>query len=332
MINKFLVQQIAETIDDKILLSLDIELDSFGNYKGCCPVHGGDNPRAFSYSGAQKTWQCFTHRCHLKHGGNLIGLVMSCKHLTFIEALKYIIAVSGEKIDDINPHDLERKIFINSKKQRVQKVVEEKLFPITLLDSTNKNKDYFKSRGFGDKILEGHKVFLCDTANKELYGRACIPLLNEEGQLYGIAGRATDLIQTDAKWFYYPKEIQLPNHFFGEFEAKAHCVKNGYAILVEGPLDVIRMHEAGFMEAISPFANYISDKQLKKLLGWGIRTVIIAFDPDDGGDVGSTIIKNKGRLYFNIIDIHSILPDDPGDMSVSDIEKVFTPICQKLKS
>ncbi len=58
---------------------------------GPCPVHGGDNPRAFSVHPDGRLWYCFT-QCHA--GGDVIDLVRRLDDASFPDALKILAHIA----------------------------------------------------------------------------------------------------------------------------------------------------------------------------------------------------------------------------------------------
>ena len=38
-------------------------IDKYDYYQMACPIHGGDNPTAFSWVKNKGYWRCFTHKC-----------------------------------------------------------------------------------------------------------------------------------------------------------------------------------------------------------------------------------------------------------------------------
>lgn len=70
---------------------------SGGRYSCACPLHGGDNPTAFSIyqKDGKWFWNCFTGSCG---GGDLIKFVELWQNITFYEACEWI---NGGKIQDL---------------------------------------------------------------------------------------------------------------------------------------------------------------------------------------------------------------------------------------
>lgn len=65
-----------------------------GELRGACPVHGGDNPQAFSVRPEDGFWICHTRGCG-KPGGDAFAFLMGKDGLTFPEAVALVAAYAG---------------------------------------------------------------------------------------------------------------------------------------------------------------------------------------------------------------------------------------------
>lgn len=322
------IDDIAAAFDIEILESLDLAPNKRGEVQCSCPVHGGDNPTAFSYCPTRKRWQCFTNHCHKKTASGLVGLVQAVKKLSWLEAIEYILNVTGQKADKHSLLEVDRKIFIRGNKPKDDKAPD-KIFPESVLSHADYNVEYFiKERGFTKEILKTFGAFYCGTSGKPLYGRACLTIRNEQGEIIGFTGRKTPIIDKGdrvPKWIHAPEGIELEKHLFGLNIAKDSIKKTGVAILVEGPLDLLRLQESGITNSVSTLGNKFTAAHRSLLIKAGCRTIIDAFDPDAGGVAGAARILDNARLYFNVIDIKNMLKDDIGDLSKETVIKDIKP-------
>ncbi|MBE0618177.1 MAG: toprim domain-containing protein [Proteobacteria bacterium] len=71
---------------------------------------------------------------------------------------------------------------------------------------------------------------------------------------------------------------------FGLFEARESIRKAGFAWVVEGPLDAIRLHLAGLPHGVALGGTAFSEAQAKLLIAAGAREVIFLLDADDAGE------------------------------------------------
>ena len=60
-------------------------------------------------------------------------------------------------------------------------------------------------------------------------------------------------------------------------------IHDGQGLLVEGPLDVIRLHQAGFSNAVAAMGTVLTLEQLQLLRRRGARRLLVLFDGDGAG-------------------------------------------------
>ncbi|GFK92255.1 DNA primase [Fundidesulfovibrio magnetotacticus] len=71
-------------------------------------------------------------------------------------------------------------------------------------------------------------------------------------------------------------------HLYGLHQARPHFTKAGRALLTEGYLDVIALHQHGFREACGVLGTALTPQQVKRLTGF-VRHVALVFDGDAAG-------------------------------------------------
>lgn len=303
------IKSIAIEHEKEILEDLGFDIPAYGNIQCPCPIHGGDNPTGFSYNFDINIWKCWTHHCDEKYGTDIIGLIRGIKNWSKKYAEIYVskFAKDGYKyvLRTKEPIDLTQNFYDKS------------ILP------TNHKVQYFLDKGFKQETLNQFGAFYCDTHFKKLYGRACIPIFTMNNELVGFAGRKTEIIQhSPRKWLYQPKGIKLSLNLFGIQFAKQAIADTGIVYLVEGPLDVIRMHEAGFINTVSTFSNKINKNQINLLLKLNIKKVIIVFDPDEAGKEGAIKTYDKLSKYFQTSIVNN-LPKDPAKLEIKELQELL---------
>jgi hypothetical protein len=88
-------QQYNDSIINKIediLDSVGVEYKRYGNRViGCCPIHGGDNKKAFNiYLDDSPNWICYTQHCEKKYGRDLFSLVKQLLGKSESEVIDYL--------------------------------------------------------------------------------------------------------------------------------------------------------------------------------------------------------------------------------------------------
>ncbi len=112
--------------------------------------------------------------------------------------------------------------------------------------------------------------------------RLMFPVLMREKQPLGFSGRT--LANEDAKYINTPETplYQKSKILFGYHLAREAIRKSGEAILVEGNVDAMRMHMAGFGATVAPCGTALTEDQLRIIKRHQARLTII-FDGDDAG-------------------------------------------------
>ena len=318
---------IANSQADVVLNSLGLTSDRSGYIKCSCPVHQGDNPNGFSWHPKKMVWKCWTHGCHEKLGSNLLGLIRGIKNCNLDEAVAHVYALCDGNFTDT---DVERKNFIKSgKTESVGETVMDK----GKLENMKRDTSYFRSRGLSPDILEKHLCFTCKTQGHPLFSRACIPILNDKDQLVGFNGRILEdnkISDFAPKWKIYPPSFPKERILFNLNYAKESIQKTNTVILVEGPLDVMRMQESGIENVVGALGTSLSLAQITLLIQNKCQNVVIAFDPDTAGIKATEKLLKKLAIYFNVSQIS--LKKDPSDYTISEIQMDLMPALKRLYS
>lgn len=295
-----------------VLTSLGLDPNLVGNVKGCCPIHNGDNPTAFSFDLKLRLWSCFTHKCHEKYGNDIIGLVKGMQKCNFPQACQYIT-----DLIELNPNekeDYEHKIFINSHQKSYtnnQKFDISKYKPCRqpLLD-----------KGYSLETINKFKPVDGGSIDKTLYGRYAFPITDENGVIVGFTGRRLN-DKLNVKWMNFPESFSKTDHLFGIHVARESIEKYKKAILVEGPHDVMQLHEAKIQYTVGFMGTTLSITQIKKLMKLGCKEVILLLDPDQAGKESALNIANKLEPYFKVTNLTDKLLREPADMTPKELQE-----------
>lgn len=115
-------------------------------------------------------------------------------------------------------------------------------------------------------------------------GRVMFPILNIHGQVVAFTAR---ILKDDGKSAKYINSPETPvynksRELFGLFQAKNAIRKENRAILVEGNMDVITCHQAGFNQTVASSGTALGAQQLQTLQRF-TENLIFAFDADSAG-------------------------------------------------
>lgn len=115
-------------------------------------------------------------------------------------------------------------------------------------------------------------------------GRVIFPIHNPNGKISGFGGR---ILQADAKAAKYVNSPESDVYhkgdiLYGLYFAKDEIRKAGQAILVEGYLDVISMHQYGVENVVAASGTALSEFQVR-LLSRHAKRVLLVNDADSAG-------------------------------------------------
>ena len=160
--------------------------------------------------------------------------------------------------------------------------------------------DHLRTKGFTDRELIDSG--LCIEASKEgkktIYdrfrGRIMFPIGASDGRIIGFSGRYFEkmpgMISKDGKDDEPAKYVNSPetplfhkSHvLYGFDRAKAHMRRSNFAILVEGQMDLLMMHQSGLHTALASSGTAFTPEHLR-LIGNITKRLVLALDGDAAG-------------------------------------------------
>lgn len=309
-------------------LGIQLQYGRSGNrLTGNCPCieHPGDrNSRAFSWRDDYRHWVCFTHHCEEEHGTDVIGLVQGVKGCGFKEALTWlqdILIAHGTPL--MSTPDSTKTDF---SKPRKQKVIDEQR-----LRFLEPKFDYLLGRGYPASLLVDFEIGLWRRPGTFMHNRMIFPLRDEEGRLVGFSGRSLDSEETrrrlnEGKWkhsryFDRFEEIQTGSILYNLHRARKHIGNDRRIILVEGPLDGLRLEQAGIHNWVACLGTGFSLAHRSLLLQVGTNNLDIALDPDAAGDRAVIKIIESVKEFLHVRRIR--LTADPGDTPIEQLKRIW---------
>jgi DNA primase len=338
MIKKSSIELIQDlNIEDVIKHFVKVE-----NKKVCCPFHGERTP-SLSISTSKNMWKCFG----CSKAGNGISFVMELEKIGFMDAVKFLSNTFKITLEYEGEYDKEKWKVYKEKMDTNIKVLNfvhglYKNAPVNNATEymVNRNFDAYIMQDWGllyapdsydfiSKILLEKGIsttaqelgLLCKTQNglKDNYrNRLLIPIQDEGGTLVGLAARRLD----NEKEYKYlnPSDCEPYNKskiLFGMHRAKRAIKEENQIILVEGYLDVIRLHSIGVCNAVAPCGTALTDEQIK-LIKRHTNNVTLWYDGDEAGIKAckkNTPLLLKAGLVVTIISLEGIDPDDWGKLN-----------------
>jgi DNA primase len=151
---------------------------------------------------------------------------------------------------------------------------------------------YFKTKGYSEKeLLDAGLVSQREESEDRAGGiydrfrhRVMFPIRDERGRMAGFGAR---ILNPDDQ----PKFLNSPQTpifdkgrlLYGLDQARKAIRAQDQVVIVEGYLDVIALHQAGFTNVVSPMGTALTEHQLYLLKRYS-RRMVLALDPDAAGD------------------------------------------------
>jgi DNA primase len=169
---------------------------------------------------------------------------------------------------------------------------------------------HFTGRGYSEKDLFDAGLL----SERDLGGyydrfrhRIMIPIRDERGRMAGFGARIVD--PDDMPKFLNSPETPVfskGNLLYGLDRARKPIRAADQAVIVEGYLDVIAVHQAGYENVVSPMGTALTEDQLR-LLKRLTRKIVLALDPDTAGqkailrglDAARQAMDREGELGFD---------------------------------
>ncbi len=307
------LDDIKQRIDLVDTVSQTVKLKRTGkNYIGFCPFHSNTRTPSFVVFPETQTWRCFG-QC--SEGGDLFGYVMKRDNLDFPEALKQLAEKAGVVLRPQSPSEQKQDQVRQTLTEVMETAVE--FFRKQMLETSAGKKalDYLHKRGLSDETIKiwglgyapdswtlllefllskGYSEDLIAQAglvtqksdkrvNDRFRDRLMFPIRNPYGKMAGFGGR---ILNPDDN----PKYLNSPateifdkgRLLYGLDQARAGMRKSGRAVIVEGYMDVIGLHQAGYANAVAPMGTALTEAQFA-LIKRITTNIIMALDPDAAG-------------------------------------------------
>lgn len=314
--------EVAErnNIEDVVSEYVTLSKRSGSTRFGLCPFHNEKTP-SFSVTPSKQIFHCFG----CGKGGDVITFVREIENLTYPEALEFLARRANIPIptveDDAETKRRSRTYELNRAAARFfyeqlglpsgekarQYVVSRKITPTTATnfglgyapDSWFALQDAMHKKGFTDQemveadlIRPGKKGFYDTFRNRLIF-----PVIDVSGRVIGFSGR---ILGDGEPKYLNSKETVVFNkgrNLFGLNLAKKS--KAGYIILVEGNVDVVSLHQAGFDSAVASLGTSLTVEQAR-LLSRYTDQIILAYDSDGAGLKAA----QRGIEILEKLDVH----------------------------
>jgi DNA primase len=279
-------------------------------WKGCCPFHNEKTPSFYVYDDHFHCFGCGAH-------GDAITFLMRAEGASFPEAVERLAGEAGMQVPKATPQAAERE-----RRARdlygVCAAAEAAFRRRLMLPEGKAALDYLRRRGLSEATIarfglgwsgEGRGALAADLKSEGItleqlvaaglmkprdpdrpeaglvdmfFNRVIFPIRDRRGRTISFGGR----ILGDGQ----PKYVNGPEtelfskrrSLYGLDLAREGAFRGGTVVVVEGYMDVIALHQAGFGGAVAPLGTALTAEQMEAL--WQVSPEpVLCFDGDAAG-------------------------------------------------
>lgn len=303
------VDEIKSRLDIVEVIREYVPLKQAGaNWKALCPFHSEKTP-SFMVSQEKQIWHCFG----CGEGGDAFSFVQRIENVEFPEALRMLAQKAHVVLRRQDPKLHNKKSRLLDMHEAAANFFHKKLFA----PEGEQARAYLKKRGLDKETATQWRIGFADEKWDSLLGflrkqgysqdevllsglaaqgdqrqrvydrfraRIMFPLADHYGQTVGFSGRVLDDDAQAAKYVNSPQTVIFDKSrvLFGLSFAKQPIKESGFAVLVEGQMDVIASHVAGTKQAVATSGTALTPQQLSLLKRYA-DAIIVAYDQDSAG-------------------------------------------------
>jgi DNA primase len=276
------------------------------NWKGCCPFHGEKTPSFYVYDDHFHCFGCGAH-------GDAISFVMRAEGASFPEAVERLAGEAGLDVPKPTPEAAARE----KRARDLHGVLDAAgaAFERRLrLPEGAEGLNYLKRRGLSEETIRGFGLgwsgagrgtLIADLRAEGItpdqlleagllrerddgpptelfFNRVMFPIRDRRGRMISFGGRI--LGDGVPKYVNGPETVLFKKRqsLYGLDLAKEGAFRGGAVVAVEGYMDVIALHQAGFAGAVAPLGTALTAEQMEEL--WRLSPEpILCFDGDAAG-------------------------------------------------
>lgn len=304
-----IVEEVRSKNDIVDIVSGYVRLTKKGStYFGLCPFHN-EKTGSFSVSSSKQMFYCFG--CGA--GGNVYTFLMKYENATFKEAIEKLADRAGVKLPEYEMTEEQKQQM--SEKAKLLEVNKEaatyfykqlrnkngsnglKYFEGRQLSTDTMQRfglgyslpysddlvKYLKGKGYSDEIIVKAGLASHDEkrgTHDKFWNRVMFPIFDANHRVIGFGGRVMG--QGEPKYLNSPETpiFDKSRNLYGLNFARSS--KKDYLILCEGYMDVIAMHQAGFIEAVASLGTAFTSGQAGIIRRF-CSSVILSYDSDGAG-------------------------------------------------
>ena len=318
MIPPAFLHDLLSRVDIVEVVGRHVQLKKGGaNLSGLCPFHAEKSP-SFTVSPSKQFYHCFGCGAN----GDAIRFLTEYSGMTFIDAVKDLAQQVGLTVPEEDSSPAEREQAAAQKQRRAtltEVLAKAGEHYRKQLKGSPRAIDYLKGRGLSGEIAaqfalgyasdgwrglasvfahyddpllaESGMVIVQDAdsgdeAERKRYDRfrdrIMFPIRSVQGDVIGFGGRVLD--RGEPKYLNSPETpvFSKGRELYGLFEARSALRLRGYALVVEGYMDVVALAQAGFGNAVATLGTACTADHVQKLFRF-TDSVVFSFDGDKAG-------------------------------------------------
>jgi DNA primase len=290
------------------IISARVPLKKAGReYKACCPFHNEKSP-SFSVSADKQFYHCFGCGAH----GTVIGFLMQYEKMEFLDAVADLAQRAGLEL----PREAQAPRDPGSADLHDLMLRAARFFEQNLADNA-RAQAYVQRRGIDAKTCAGFSLgyapdaweallkrfggeeeerrrllqvgMILERSGERTSGfydrfrdRLMFPIRDSRGRVIGFGGRVID--QGEPKYMNSPETplFHKGRELYGLYEARQARGDFKRLLIVEGYMDVVRLHQAGITYAVATLGTATTQEHLNKIFRM-TSEVVFCFDGDRAG-------------------------------------------------
>lgn len=308
------VDDVKARTDIVDLIQSRVSLQKAGrNFKANCPFHNEKTP-SFIVFPERGSWHCFG-ACGT--GGDAFSFIQRADNLTFAEALSRLAERAGVTIPDSRRQDESQRKQNDVLYTALQNTADYFHRILTFSPAGEQALRYLYERGITDETvidfqlgmaprgwesLKGHLADLGHTEEQMLAAgliierdgdregsydrfreRLMFPIRDGKGRVIGFGARALD--DSQPKYLNSPQTPLFDKSaaLFAIDRAEQAIRAEGEVVLVEGYMDALQAHQAGFGNVVAIMGTALTERQVSLVRSMA-RRYALALDPDTAGE------------------------------------------------
>ena len=357
------IQKLIDNLDIVQVIGEYVNLKKAGsNYKGLSPFKDEKTP-SFTVSPVKNIFKDFSTQI----GGNVISFYMKINDVSFIQAVeelsrKYNIPLKKNREYRTINQEIERKKAVN--KEYYEIMNEAQIFFRENIEKYPEALEYMKERDFTIEEIRKFGIGFANSSRDELFqhllkkefpaekiielglikrnengeiydsfrNRVIFPIYNINSQIVGFGGRIIEKNTNLPKYLNSPDSpiFKKGNELFGIKHQGENIRKKGFAMLMEGYLDVLTAQKNGFENAVASLGTALTEEQAQLLKKYTDK-ILISYDNDEAGK--NAIIKAGYILKKYDFDVKCLVIDgnekDPDEFLRKNGKKAFIEVVKK---